>query len=98
MQPKTVQDSVRTSGGSAFGANQHRVRPARLVPALDEFEESEPSRRVRGEANTVQELALQGLEEALAHRFGVTVVDRAHGGSYTGRAAALAEGFGLERS
>ncbi len=67
--------------------------PARVVPALDELEEREPGRGVRGEAGAGQELAFQGREEALAHRIVVAVADRAHRGSYAGLAAALAEGY-----
>jgi hypothetical protein len=53
---------------------------ARVVPAVDVVEHSEASRRLGGEALTLQELALVGREEAVAQRIVVAVADGAHRG------------------
>ena len=50
----------------------------RIVPALDEVEDSETSLDLVLETRSIEELALERGEEALAHRVVVGVADRAH--------------------
>ena len=57
---------------------ERRVDPAGVVEALDEAEDFTPRVRRRRKAASVEELALQRREEALAHRVVVGVADRAH--------------------
>src|SRR5215467_12240302 len=63
-----------------------------IVEALDEIEDREAAFGLRAEATTIQKLALQGGEEALAHGVVECVADGAHGGSDAGALAPKAEG------
>ncbi len=68
------------------------MAPAGIVPSLDEFEYGPACFGMRAEAGSVDELALQGGEEALAHGVVIAVADRAHGGPHAGPATAGSEG------
>jgi hypothetical protein len=50
---------------------------ARIVPSLDELEDGPACFGLRAEAGSVDELAFEGGEEALAHGVVVAVADRA---------------------
>lgn len=50
----------------------------RVVPALDEVEDRHTGFALVAEPMAVEQLALQGREEALTHRVVVAVADRAH--------------------
>src|SRR6266536_3014282 len=64
----------------------------RIVPALDELEDGELCLGLCPEAAAIEELALQGGEEAFSHRVVVAVAYRAARGSDVHLSAALAEG------
>src|SRR5438309_1388479 len=66
---------------------------AGIVPALDEVEDGEARVGRRTEVLPIEQLALEGREEALAQRVVVRVADRTHGRPDAGRATALAEGY-----
>jgi len=53
----------------------------RVVPALDENEDGEAGLGVRWEGVAVEEFALEGGEETLAHRIVVAIASRSHGRS-----------------
>ena len=63
-----------------------------VVPALDEAETGHLGLGLGGETSSVQQLAFQGGEEALARGVVVGVTDRARGRAHAGLLAALAEG------
>jgi len=67
------------------------MAPGRVVPPLDEIEDGHPSLGHGPEPATIEQLALERREEALAHRVVVAVPDRSHGGSDPCLPAALAE-------
>jgi hypothetical protein len=53
------------------------MQPARVVPALDEVEDRHPGLGLGGEATPIQELALEGGEEALTEGIVVGVASAA---------------------
>jgi len=55
-----------------------RVAPARVVEALDEVEDGHPGLGLGAEALTVEQLALERGEEALAECVVVRIADRSH--------------------
>jgi hypothetical protein len=59
------------------------VAAARVVPALDEFEDGQAGLDPGLEAAAVEEFALEGGEEALAERVVVGVADRSHRRAHT---------------
>jgi transposase InsO family protein len=63
-----------------------------IVPAFNEVEDLEARLRLRAEALPIEQLALEGREETLAHRVVVRVSDRTHGRPDAGRATPRAEG------
>src|SRR5947209_19641217 len=63
-----------------------------VVPAFDEVEDGEPRVGLRAEAFAIEQLALEGREEALAHGVVVGVTHTAHRGPDTGLTTATAEG------
>src|SRR5437660_11341780 len=63
-----------------------------IVPAFDEVEDREARVGLRAEVLPIEQLALEGREEALAERVVVRVADRTHGRPDAGRATPLAEG------
>ena len=63
-----------------------------VIPSLDEVEDGRARLDVGAEAVAVEELALEGVEEALAHRIVIAVADRSHGGPHAGLAATGSEG------
>src|SRR5579859_4950514 len=63
-----------------------------VVPSLKKFEDSESCLALGSETTTVEQLALERGEEALAHRVVKTIADRAHRRPHCGLAAALSEG------
>ena len=70
------------------------VASMRVVPALDEVEDGHSGLGLDLEAVLVEELALEGGEEALAESVVVGVADGAHGGTHAGMLASEAEGDG----
>src|SRR2546422_9403998 len=65
---------------------------ARVVPALDEVEDAEAGRGRRWEALPIEQLALEGCEEALAEGVVVGVTHAAHRGPDPGLATPEPEG------
>src|SRR5437870_10324731 len=63
-----------------------------IVPAFDEVEDREARVGLRAEVLPIEQLALEGREEALAQRVVVRVADRTHGRPDAGLATPLAEG------
>ena len=63
----------------------------RIVEAFDELEDGDAGLAMRSEAATIDELALEGSEETLAHRIVVGVADRACRWTNAGFPAASAE-------
>src|SRR5438128_2661894 len=63
-----------------------------IVPAFDEVDDSEGRVGLRAEVLPIEQLALEGPEEALAQRVVVRVADRTHGRPDAGLATPLAEG------
>ena len=63
-----------------------------IVEAFDELEDGDAGLAMRSEAATIDELALEGGEETLAHRIVVGVADRACRWTDAGLLAAIAEG------
>ena len=63
----------------------------RIVEAFDELEDGDTGLAMRSEAATIDELALEGSEETLAHRIVVGVADRACRRTNAGLLAAIAE-------
>lgn len=72
-------------------AVEGRVTSTRVVPGLEVVEDLRPRLVTRAEPFAVDELALQGREEALGHRVIETVADAAHRRSDAGLLAASAE-------
>src|SRR6516162_1665719 len=68
------------------------VPAVRVVPPLDEVEDGDSGLGWSREASAVEQLALQGREEALAEGMVVGVPDRAHRGADAGLLAPEAEG------
>src|SRR5262245_25231260 len=64
----------------------------RIVPTLDEVEDGHPRFGLAGEPAAVQQLALEGREEALAEGVVVGVAHGAHRGADSGLMTAEAEG------
>ncbi len=56
----------------------------RVVEALDEVEDGKPGLGLGAKPPPIEQLALQGGEEALAERVVVTVADRTHRGQDSG--------------
>ena len=71
---------------------QARMPPVRVIPALDEVEDSHPGLGLGGEAAAVQQLALEGGEEALTAGIVVGVAHAPHGRADAGLAAAEPKG------
>src|SRR6266446_5361461 len=67
------------------------MQPRRVVPAFDEAEAGHLRLGLRRKAATLQQLAFEGREEALAHRVVVGVADRSHRRPHAGFLAAFAE-------
>ena len=63
----------------------------RIVEAFDELEDGDTGLAMRSETATIDELALEGREETLAHRIVVGVADRARRWTDAGLLAAIAE-------
>lgn len=63
----------------------------RVIPALDELEHRQPRLDLGLEAAAREQFALQGREEAFAHRVVEAIADRAHRRAHPGFAAACAE-------
>src|SRR5438105_14310143 len=63
-----------------------------IVPAFDEVEDREARVGLRAEVLPIEQLALEGREEALAQRVVVRVADRTHGRPGAGLATPLADG------
>ena len=74
------------------GITEGRVAAGRIVEAFDELEDGDAGLAMRSEAATIDELALEGREETLAHRIVVGVADRACRWTDAGLLAAIAEG------
>ena len=70
---------------------QRRVTPAPVVEALDELEDRHARLGVAAKAAPIQQLALQGREEALAQRVVVGIAHRAGRGSHASLLAARPE-------
>ena len=68
------------------------MAPFRIVPALDELEDGHAGLRLGLELPPIEQLALQGGEEALAHRIVVGIANRPHRRPDAGFLAAQAEG------
>src|SRR6201986_1922070 len=64
---------------------------SRVVEALEELEHRDPRLGLSLEPTSVEKLAFQRGEEALAHRIVVGVANRAHRRAHPGLAAAVAE-------
>ncbi len=69
-----------------------RVAAVRVVPSFDPLEDGHLRLGLGSEPSTVEQLALEGGEEALGHRIVVGIADRAHPGHDARFPAALAEG------
>ena len=69
-----------------------RVTAMRIVPPLQELEDSHSCLGLRPEPLAIEQLAFQGREEALAHRVVVAVAGRFHRGADTGFLAPFSEG------
>src|SRR5215469_1945187 len=65
---------------------------ARVIPAFDEIEHRHARLDLGLEAATLEQLAFERGEKALAHRIVETVAHRTHRGPHPGLLAALAEG------
>src|SRR2546425_11141737 len=63
----------------------------RIVPAFDEVEEGEARSDLRAEGFTIEQLAIERREEALAHGVVVGIAHTAHRRPDAGRATATAE-------
>ena len=70
-----------------------RVTAMRIVPPLDVVEDYHTGDRVDVEAAAIDELALEGCEEAFTHGVIIAVTGRAHRGPYTGFPTATPEGY-----
>lgn len=57
---------------------ERRVPAMRIIPTLDELEDSELRLRMRTKGVAVDQLTFQGCEEAFAHRIVEPIADRAH--------------------
>jgi hypothetical protein len=84
-------DLLILDGGSI---GQRRVATMRVVPRLDELEGGDAGRRRVRNADTIQQLTLQGGEEGLSHRVVVAISNGAHRETHAGRLTALSEGKG----
>ena len=67
------------------------MSPVGVVPALDEPEDRVAGRLGVGEADSVEQLALEGGEEGLSHGVVVAVPHRTHGGPHPGGPTAAPE-------
>src|SRR6266403_146229 len=74
------------------------MQPRRVVPAFDEAEAGHLRLGLRRKAATFQQLALEGREEALAHRVVVGVADRSHRRPHAGFLGREATKFRSTRS
>src|SRR3989338_9306715 len=83
MPPLELAGGIITEGGMAA---------ARIVETLDEVEDGHAGLGLGPEAAAVEQLALEGCEEALTHRVIEAVSDRAHRGADARLATAEAEG------
>src|SRR5260370_25969935 len=88
---------LRDDGVSLFIADrrqivQTRMPAVRVVTALDEVEDGHPGLGLGGEAAPVQQLALEGGEEALTEGVVIGVAHAAHGRADTGLATAEPKG------
>src|SRR5436309_15544181 len=63
-----------------------------IVPAFNEVEDREARVGLRAEVLPIEQLALEGCDEALAQRVVVRVADRTHGRPDAGLATPLADG------
>ena len=68
---------TRSGNGSPCG-----MMAMGIVPTIDRVEDYHPCLDLALEAAVVGQLAFQGGEETLAHRFVETVADRTHQGSH----------------
>src|SRR5208282_4997785 len=73
------------------------VTPMGVVPALDELEHCHARLDLGPKAAAGEQLALQGREEALAHRVVEAIADRAHRRGHPGFAAARDWGGGAPK-
>jgi len=70
------------------------MKAVRVVPALDEGEDGEAGLAMGRESSSIEELAFEGCEEALAEGVVVAVAHRSHRGSDAGFCAPVPEGDG----
>src|SRR6266545_5556697 len=71
---------------------QRGVAPARIVPTLDEVKDRPAGLGLGGEPLAIEQLALEGREEALAQRVVVGVAHRANRGADARRSTPAADG------
>ena len=67
------------------------MAPVRVVPALDEVEDRDARLIVVTETSSIEQLAFQRGEEALAHRVVIAITARAHRRSDSGMATPYPE-------
>src|SRR5262249_30318800 len=100
---RTVGDPAETVAGSrrvplledeGRDVVQGRMASPRVIPALNEIEQGQPSLLAGAQRDAVEQFTLERREEALAQGVVVAIPDRAHRGAHVGSATAQAKAKG----